>query len=181
MQLSTERLLFREFTQKDSNSIHLYTCDEDVTRFMDWGPYTAYETEDFVKKCIAYQHDNPRLTFIFAVCRIPSEEPIGHIGIQIEDQKDLRANIGYVFARTHWGKGYGSEAVHAILKFGFQELKMHRISATVVPENKASIKILTKLGMIQEGKFRQNKFVRGEFRDNLIFAILNSEFSLFKS
>jgi ribosomal-protein-alanine N-acetyltransferase len=77
--------------------------------------------------------------------------------------------------RDYWGNGFGTEAAQAIVDFGFDVLGLHRIWATASPENLGSIRVLEKIGMIQEGILRQNLLVRGNWRDSVLFSILEGD------
>ena len=83
--------------------------------------------------------------------------------------------IGYSLNRKFWGQGYATEAAEALVKFGFGQLNLHRIFATCDPFNVASARVLEKAGMQREGHFRQHKWVKGKWRDSLLYAILDCE------
>jgi [ribosomal protein S5]-alanine N-acetyltransferase len=70
------------------------------------------------------------------------------------------------------GHGYATEATCRLLAFGFDELGLHKISATCDPENRASVAVLTKCGMHQEGVLRDHAYVRGEWRDRLLLSVI---------
>ena len=65
-----------------------------------------------------------------------------------------RAELGYYLSRDHWGKGLTTEAVRAVLRYGFEEMGLYRIHATAHPENVGSIRVLEKVGMRREGLMR---------------------------
>jgi hypothetical protein len=83
--------------------------------------------------------------------------------------------IGYVLARDAWGKGYASEAADLVIKFGFDELKLHKISATCEPFNFASAKVLQKAGLVIEGYLKKHIFIKGQWRDTLLFGCVREE------
>ena len=78
--------------------------------------------------------------------------------------------LGYVLARRSWGNGYATEAAAALLRYGFDELGLHTISATCDPENTASAAVLRRIGMRQVGYLHRQVYVRGEWRDRLLFS-----------
>jgi RimJ/RimL family protein N-acetyltransferase len=86
------------------------------------------------------------------------------------------AVIGYCFNKTYWGKGYATEAVRALLEFGFNRLTLHRISANCDPSNVASNRVLMKAGMKLEGRLRENLRVKGRWRDTMVYGILEREY-----
>ena len=81
----------------------------------------------------------------------------------------------YVLNRNFWNKGYVTEAVKRVIDFGFSELGLHRIYATLAPENVTSVRVLEKAGMRREGHLREHKYIKGEWRDSLLYAIFESE------
>ena len=85
------------------------------------------------------------------------------------------AVLGYCFNKTYWGKGYATEAVRALLEFGFKSLALHRIFANCDPSNVASNRVLMKSGMKLEGHLRKNFRVKGGWRDTMIYGILERE------
>jgi RimJ/RimL family protein N-acetyltransferase len=83
--------------------------------------------------------------------------------------------LGYCLHQDVWSMGYGTEAARAQLEFAFQQLGLHRVWAGTDPDNAASARILEKLGMTREGHLRENVQVRSEWRDTIVFAILERE------
>ena len=83
--------------------------------------------------------------------------------------------IGYCFLPEVWGHGYGAEAVEALVNFGVSETGVHRIFATIDLDNPASTRLVERLGFRREGVMRQDAFVRGAWKDSLIYALLDTE------
>jgi [ribosomal protein S5]-alanine N-acetyltransferase len=108
------------------------------------------------------------------VCSGPldAERLIGSIELRVVSFEHRRGEIGYVLAREWWGLGYATEATRRLLAFGFDQLGLHKISATCDPENRASVAVLTKNGMHQEGILRDHIYVRGQWRDRLLFSVI---------
>lgn len=170
--LTSERLLLRDFRDEDFEAVHAYATDLDVIRFMTWGPNSESETRDFLKRAQSHLEVDPRVEFELAVIRRELGDLIGGIGLHADGSKGM---LGYCFARSAWGKGYAAEAAEVVLEFGFQSLGLHRIWACCDPENVGSIRVLRKLGMRQEGHLKHDCQIRGEWRDNLLFAVLEDE------
>ena len=85
------------------------------------------------------------------------------------------AQFRYKFYPKYWGNGFATEVAKELIKFGFQEYKLHRIEAGVATENKASVRVLEKAGMTCEGIRRKILPIRGEWKDNFHFAIVEDE------
>ena len=96
------------------------------------------------------------------------EKVIGSVAIEVNGENE--GILGYVFNRAFWSKGYATEAAGTIVRFGFDELKLARISATCHPDNQASARVLQKVGLQWEGRMKDHLCVRGAWRDSLLFA-----------
>ena len=170
MELGTERLRLREFVGKDHEAVHRYASDPEVTRFMDWGPNDIEATRVFLQEAIGSADSFPRSRYPLAVVRRDLDELIGSVELQVASEQNRQGVIGYVLARRSWGNGYATEAAAALLRYGLDDLGLHKISATCDPDNTASAGVLGKIGMRQEGYLSRKVFARDEWRDRLLFA-----------
>ena len=173
--LSTDRLVLREFTRGDFDAVHHYASDPEVVKYMAWGPNTRAETRRFLERNIQAQVVKPRTSYELAIEF--NGELIGGCGLTIHSLSDKRAEIGYCIRRENWGKGIATEVAGGLIRYGFSELKMHRIEAKCDPDNIASYIVMEKNGMQREGVLRQDKNIRGEWRDSYIYSILSHEWS----
>lgn len=173
--LSSDRIVLREFTRDDFDGVHNYASDPEVVKYMSWGPNTRSETRRFLERNIQAQVVQPRTDYNLAITL--NGELIGGCGLTIHSLSDKRAEIGYCIRRVDWGKGVGTEVAALLIRFGFNQLKMHRIEAKCDPDNIASYKIMEKNGMQREGILRQDKNIRGEWCDSYIYSILVQEWS----
>lgn len=109
-------------------------------------------TRAFLREARANADVSPRRRYALAVVvQSDPERLIGSIELRVVSCEHRRGEIGYVLAREAWGLGYATEATRRLLAFGFDELGLHKISANCDPENRASVAVLTKNGMHQEG------------------------------
>jgi [ribosomal protein S5]-alanine N-acetyltransferase len=83
--------------------------------------------------------------------------------------------LGYIFHRDVWSQGYATEAAGLLLLFGFNRLRLRRIAATCHPDNIASARVLEKIGMQREARLRSHLFVRGAWRDSLLYAAVEED------
>ncbi|NDU73826.1 GNAT family N-acetyltransferase [Actinomadura sp. DSM 109109] len=173
MELSTRRLLLREFRASDHAAVHTFASDTEVTRYTDWGPNSPSDTTTFLTEVTQDATSTPRHRFALAVVNREHNALIGSIELRVVSTSHQRAEIGYVLDRHSWGKGYASEAAITLLHFGFDELGLHKISATCDPDNAASTRVLTKIGMRLEGHLREHLHLRGRRRDRLVYAALS--------
>lgn len=170
-QLATERLVLRDFAWSDQEALHSFASDPIVTRFMDWGPNDIHDTVAFLTMAVAQSSHRQRTEFEFATV-LADGRLIGSVSIRITNQQHQQGEIGYILDPAFWSQGYATEAARALLEFGFGSLGLHRIAATCRPDNLGSARVLEKAGMSLEGRMRDHKFVRGEWRDSLLYAAI---------
>lgn len=103
--------------------------------------------------------------------------PIGTLGFyKWSPSASYQAEMGYDLAREHWGKGIMSEAMEAVIDFGFEKMELNRIEVFVMPRNKRSIKMIKSLGFKREGLLRQRYFDEfGDYADDILFSMLRSD------
>jgi RimJ/RimL family protein N-acetyltransferase len=179
--LKTKRLLLRDFKPSDFKAVHDYAADPLVTRYMPWGPNTPRQSRAFLRKAIRSQKENPRRVFELAVVDKATKELLGGMGIRMTSGGTFEGEMGYCLKKDAWGKGYGTEGARALLRWGFQRLKLRRLRATCDAENKASARVLEKAGMRREGLLRKNSLQKGRWRDTLLFAVLREELPSFRN
>ena len=92
-------------------------------------------------------------------------QSVGDVSLAPIDERRGWANLGYWVHPDHWGKGYATEAASLAVTHGFEELALHRVSATIVADNEASKRVVEKLGFAHEGTKRDDAFVGGEYVD----------------
>lgn len=143
----TKRLLIREFLMSDVDAMLEVYGDPQVMRFS-----SGLRTREWVQQRLqrAIEQDYPQNGFgNWAVVEKESHHVIGFCGLErcphYGEEFDLE--IGYRFAREHWGRGYATEAALAVCEYGFKQLKCTRIIALIDPHNQASINVANKLGM----------------------------------
>ncbi len=175
MQLETERLILREFVIDDWMAVLAYQSDPLYLRYYPWSDRTPGNVKQFIKMFLDWQRERPRTKFQLAVVPKENKQLIGNCGIRINDVELREANIGYELDSQFWGKGYATEAALAVLRYGFEELGMHRIAAHTLAVNKGSTRVLEKLGMRLEAQELEKEFIKGRWYDGLTYAILDRE------
>jgi RimJ/RimL family protein N-acetyltransferase len=162
------RLTLRDLVAADEAAVHAYASDPVVTRFLVWGPNTAEDTRHFIGESIASSLNPDRTSFDLAVIHNDSQRLIGGAALRVTDIGNFEGEIGYVFGREFWSRGYATETAQTLLRFGFDRLALQRVCATCDAENHASARVLQKAGMTFEG--RVLVAVRGSWRDSLRFT-----------
>ena len=169
MRLETERLVLRPLEPRDAPSVEREVSRVEIARMFDVPhPYP----EGLAAQWIATTQPDRD----FAVELRETGEFVGVITINPHEQH-RRASLGYWCAVAHWGRGYTTEAVRAVVDYGFREFGLNRIHADCHSDNPASRRVLEKAGMTYEGRLRQHSFRLGRFADRLQFGILRSEWA----
>lgn len=166
-------LSLRELTPSDSPAVLTIYGDPEATRHLSFEPRTAEEVDGVVSRSIASAHADPRTEYALAVVRRTDGDLIGMARLATEPQQ--AATIGFALHRDTWGKGLGTELVHVLCALGFTHLGLHRIWAARAPLNTASDRTLRKAGMTEDGRIRDHVYVRGAWRDSIVYSILEHE------
>lgn len=172
-QLSTERLLLRRIKDEDANDLLVLRSDKKIMRYI--GRPLAVTTEDALQ-LIQKIHDSLSMNdgITWGICLKSDPKLIGTIGYWRIVKEHYRAEIGYLLALEHQGKGLMQEAISETLRYGFEEMKLHSVEAHVNPENAASVKLLGKNRFVKEAYFKENYFSNGKFLDSVIYSLLTS-------
>jgi len=173
--IETARLIIRPLKDSDWEAIHIYSGDPEVCRYLEWGPNTSGETREFVRRANRLALQRPRLHFDFGLTIKGSPLVVGNAGLVLQDETKHQAYLGYLLSRAHWRKGYMTEAALAVINFGFEQLQIHRISASCDAQNEASAHVLEHCGMRREGHFLQDKYVKGRWRDTFFYSLLRED------
>ena len=181
MQLSSNKLLLREFTFNDWIDVQEYASIPEVSIYQTWGPNSPEQTKAFVEETLAASEEQPRRRFALAVVLKESSKVIGTGELHVRNAENKNGEISYIINPLYQGQGIGTEVALLLLNFGFKELNLHRIFGTYHPKNIASGKILKKIGMKYEGRLRENMLIRDGWRDSDLYSILEKEWKSDKS
>lgn len=176
--LETERLIIRPMQQSDLRDLFSMMHNSEVVnqtialeRHNDLS-----ETEDLLKAILNnYDPESSTDWAIFAITLKSDNKCIGYCGFYAYASLFKRAEIGYALSQEFWGKGIVPEACQPLVEYGFKELGLERIEATVYPENRGSVRVLEKLGMQLEGVLRNHVIREGRCRNRLIYSLLRNE------
>jgi RimJ/RimL family protein N-acetyltransferase len=180
MKIETERLLLRDFVLDDWPRIQEYQSDPLYLRFYQWTERTPEAVQKFIGRMIEFQQQEPRIKYQLAVVLKSSNLLIGNCGVRMDAAGAVEADMGYELDPQYWHHGYATEAALAMLDFGFQYFGVHRIWAGCVVENTGSARVLEKLGMKREGRFREHRYYKNRWWDSFIYAILDYEWEIHK-
>jgi len=174
-QLETPRLILREMLPADAEAIFRIRGDYEVTRYNIGAAYERLEqaTDLIAAMAHAYQ-DGTELRW--GITLKGHDTVIGMCGFNYWIRRDCRASIGYDLARAYWGDGIMTEAIRAIIAFGFARMGLNRIEADADARNPASARVLEKVGFKREGLQREQFYENGDFNDLMLFALLRKDY-----
>jgi [ribosomal protein S5]-alanine N-acetyltransferase len=175
--IKIKRLNIRELTYDDIDNVHILHSLPETDEFNTLGiPENIQTTEKILFEWLDLRKQKPRKSYIFGIDKNNDNSFIGLIAIILGKENYRTAEVWFKIHKDFWRKGYTTEALAKILNFGFTELKLHRIEAGCAVDNIASSKVLEKVGMIREGVKRKKLPIRGEWKDNYFYGILEDEF-----
>lgn len=170
----TSRLTLRDLGPQDGASVLALLSDMTVVRYTLFPLFTREKAEEFVTSCQNMQTVQPITNFTLGIVLSADNSFIGLGGLVVNPWHQT-AEVWYLLAASYWGQGLMSEAARELIRIGFQELRLHRIWATCLPENPASSRVLEKLGFRREGHQRENLPIHGSWRDSYLYALLDRE------
>ncbi|MEI6700522.1 MAG: GNAT family protein [Actinomycetota bacterium] len=171
--IHTERLVIRLLTPEDFWRHAQLMGNPAVVQFLYEEPLTEAE---------AYEHLQRRFG-----AGLPAEgewrnyavdvdgQLVGEVGFSLVSSQHSNAEVGYMFDPASNGNGFATEAVQVMVDLCFDLLNVHRVVGRLDARNRASAAVLERLGFQQEGLFRQNEFVKGEWTDELVYGLLEDE------
>ncbi len=172
--LTTPRLVLRQFTFDDAPVVQrLAGAPEIAAGTFIPHPYADGMAEQWIT---SQQAEYAQGTLVnFAIVYATEQVLIGSIGIML-NPIHRQGHLGYWIGVAYWNQGYCTEAVRAVLQFGFKQLDLHRIWAPHFKGNPASGRVMQKIGMRYEGCQREHYFHQGQFEDAMLYGILHHEF-----
>ncbi|MED3726290.1 GNAT family protein [Priestia filamentosa] len=173
--IETNRLLLREIVKDDANDILKYLSDEEVMKYYGLAPFQTIN--EALNEISWYQSIlNEQTGIRWGITLKGKDEVIGSCGFLNRVPEHYRTEIGYELNRDYWGHGIASEALEAVIRYGFKDLKFQRIEALVEPPNILSQKLIEKKGFIREGLLRNYEFTCGKFDDLYMYSLLKQDF-----
>lgn len=173
-QIETNNLVLREMELSDAEAIFQIYADNDVTKYIDMETATDLAQAKFlVNRRVELFRSGQRIRW--GIARKDDNIIIGSCGFTQWNKNSHQAEIGYELAKKHWRKGIMTEALEAVIYFGFQRMELNRIEALVMLENIASITLLEKLGFREEGILREYGYWKGKFHDLKMFSLLKRD------
>ena len=182
--LTTPRLLLRDFVEADTEAVYAYAGNPANVIYMAWGPNESLEqTRQFRLRAMEKASAEPREDYDLAVTLKSTGQLIGGCGISIRKDWHGRqyttGNLGWILHMDHWKRGYGTEFAAEMIRFGFEELGLHRIYSSCDAENYGSYRVMERNGMRREATLKEAILGRdGAWHDQYEYAILREEWGL---
>lgn len=174
--LTLARVVLRPFTAGDADDVWAYQRRPDVAHHMLWEPRDREQSRQSLEQMIredGLSKEGDCLTL--AVVEPQVGRVVGQVELVWLSEAHRQGEIGYVLNPEYQGRGLATEATAELLRWGFDELDLHRIVGRCHALNTASARLMERLGMRREAHFVANSFVKGGWRDELVYALLQHE------
>ena len=171
--IETERLLLRRIDKNDVDEVLALRSNPETMKYIP-RPLAKSIEEAFEHIAMIEDKIMNNIGINWGISLKGNPKIIGIIGHYKISPENHRAEIGYMSLPETNGKGYMSEAIKAVVAYGFQQMNLHSIEAIIDPENIASEKVLQKNGFVKEAHLRENELWEGKFRDTVIYSLLKS-------
>ena len=173
--LRTPRLWLRQLTMADVDVVFRIQSDPRVTRYLGRDPHSSREhSEKRVAEAIAAAGEGRAIRW--GITLRQGGELAGTVGFWHWNKPHFCSEIGYELSPSHWGRGIMTEAIGAVLGYGFGPMGLHRVEANIDPDNHGSRRVLEKLGFTREALLRENWYYNGKFLHSAIYGLLAHEF-----
>ncbi|MCE4956818.1 GNAT family N-acetyltransferase [Macrococcoides caseolyticum] len=163
-------LKYRPLSKTDKQFIYELLTHDGTSKYQAWTFETMAQVEKYIEEMlemapkIHYRVIIGQADTIYGVCSITV------------NNKHKKGEIGYMIHPDYWGKGIATQAAKDLIRYGFDDLSLNRIYAVTDVRNNGSIRVLEKCGLQREGHMRQDKIVRGNFRDSYMYSLLRFEY-----
>jgi RimJ/RimL family protein N-acetyltransferase len=176
--LETERLRLRAFTLDDVDATHAVYSRPEVVRWLYHEPWTpAVAAEKVAARLPWVQLAADGSPLFLAVEEKEHGTFLGDCMLRVANVEHREGEIGFVLHPDHQGRGYATEAARELVRVAFDEAGLHRVIARCELRNDASLRVMERLGMRREACFVENEWVKGEWQSELVYALLEREWS----
>jgi RimJ/RimL family protein N-acetyltransferase len=175
IKLETDRFILEPISEDDAEEIYQHVKEYDIARWLISLPH-PYPEDGAIKYIREVMELTKKgLSYELPIRLKSTRELVGIMAILKVDRKNRNAELGYWIAKKYWNLGCATEAGLRALKFGFEVLNLERIYAKYYPENKASSRVMEKMGMKFEGTMRHEILKNDRFYDMSYYGILKDE------
>jgi RimJ/RimL family protein N-acetyltransferase len=176
-EILTGRLALRDLEANDGPRVFSYHRKPEVARFQSWGTESVDAVQSYIRSLAGTEPGIPGSWYQVGIFLRPEGKLIGDCGFRVVEEESRQAEVGITLAPEFQKQGYAVEALRALLHYLFGTLEKHRVFGSVDPRNLPSLKLLERIGMRKEAHFVQSLWFREEWVDDMIFAMLASEWN----
>lgn len=173
-EILTDRLCLRCLQPEDNERMFAYRSNPEVIQYQSWDPQSQEETRSFINSNLVREFNTPGW-YQIAIALRGVDGLIGDCGIHVLETDARVAEIGITIAPEFQSMGCATEALITILDLLFIRLNKHRVFASVAPRNQPSMALMQRIGMRKEGHFVQSLWFKDSWADDVVFALLDSE------
>ena len=170
--LETKHLSLRRVVKEDANEIFALRSDKDTMKYIP-RPLLVNLEDALLHIAMIDEKIEKNEGINWAITLKDNPKLIGLIGHYKIKPEHFRAEIGYMLLPEYHGKGIITEAIHEVVNYAFEIMKLHSIEAIIDPENFASEKVLLKSSFVKEAHLKENEYYEGRFLDSVIYSVLN--------
>lgn len=178
-QLATDRLTLRRFHRRDVSSLEegVRSSLADLNEWLPWAhmDYTRDDAVAFVRDSVQAWKEAKAYDYTIRLTEDPDNH-LGNISIWQTSRTGRIGEIGYWIRTDLIGQGLATEATKAVMRVGFDNLNLHKITLRIAVGNRGSERVAEKLGYTVEGVLREELLIRGNWVDHTLYSILEGEF-----
>jgi RimJ/RimL family protein N-acetyltransferase len=171
----TPRLRVRPFAPADLEAFVAYRAHPDVERYQSWSSYTLERGRALIESMQRLRPGVPGQWYQFALEERAGGTLVGDLACKVNESEPREAEVGFSLAPEQQGKGYGTEALRALLGYAFGTLGLHRVTAVTDALNAPAAALLDRVGMRREAHFHENVYFKGAWGSEFLFAMLDRE------
>ena len=174
--IETERLRLRPFRADDLDAVAAIHGSPEIARYLYWAPRRRAEVRELLARRASWtvlEREGDAINL--AVELAATGELVGDVTLIWRSAEHRQGEIGYIVAPPHQGNGYATEMTRALLALAFEERGLHRVYGRIDGRNVASARVLERLGMRREAQLVENERIKGEWTDEVVYALLARE------
>lgn len=174
MMIQGERVRLRALEEEDAEDCWRWFNNWDVVRNLESRyPLSRPAEREIVERLMKPQPNDK----VFAIETLDGGLYLGNVGLHRISWEDRRATFGiFIGEKAYWGKGYGTDATRAVLRFAFEQMNLNRIDLQVLDDNERGLRCYEKIGFSREGVQRQYRYREGRYVDMVMMSILRQEY-----
>jgi RimJ/RimL family protein N-acetyltransferase len=174
--LRGEKVHLAPLSRDDVPTYQKWFANPEMLRLLSTDPSMPHTHDRHIKWLDDHTKQDSNTQYTFSIRAVDDNRIVGGCDIEIDSWASRQAWVGiFIGDPDDWGKGYGSDAMNILIRFGFMELNLHHISLTVFSYNPRAIKAYEKVGFVHEGKRREALYRDGAYHDMHLMGILRRE------